>query len=359
VSLLQSQISPDSDMAWVSLDYPIAEVNRAGAVLASLHSSDDELDRAIDIINNFRAAHYFPLNTFATTLRRHAKRYSRAVVSQRVKRLKAIQYKLQKRTQNPILLSDMQDVGGCRVVLGTVSDVEAIVKEYRGSDLKHKLCREDNYIGIPKTSGYRGIHLMYKYFSDKKETYNDLNIELQFRTELEHAWATAVEIVGFFRKELIKSGDGDPVWKHFFKLMATEIAFEEKAAFGVPRMPSNRAQLRDELRRCSAKLNACEYLRVVGEGAVNVIEHNIQGAHYFLLELNTTHRQLKVTGYRLNARQKASWDYATVEKAILGRLEREAVLVSAQSMADLKRAYISYFLDLRRFIELAETATAA
>jgi hypothetical protein len=67
---------------------------------------------------------------------------------------------------------------------------------------------------------------------------------------------------------------------------------------------------------------------------------------------------LKITGYRLNARQKATWDYAQVEKAILGSREREAVLVSARSMADLKRAYINYFLDLRRFIEVAEKATA-
>jgi hypothetical protein len=67
---------------------------------------------------------------------------------------------------------------------------------------------------------------------------------------------------------------------------------------------------------------------------------------------------LKITGYRLNARQKATWDYGQVEKAILGYREREAVLVSARSMADLKRAYINYFLDLRRFIEVAEKATA-
>lgn len=358
MSVLESQIAHAGlEMAWISPEYSREDVDRAGIVLASLHNSD-ELDRALEIINNFRASHYFPLNTFATTMRRRAEHYSKAVVSQRVKRLRAIQYKLQKRTKNPISLSQMQDIGGCRVVLGSIADVRRLVKDYRTSDLKHELHREDNYIDMPKTSGYRGLHLVYKYLSDKKETYNGFNIELQFRTELQHAWATAVEIVGFFRKELLKSGEGDPVWKHFFKLMAAEISFTEKGTiFGIPHMPTDRGQLRDELRRCAAKLKACEYLRVVGEGAVDVVEHNIRGAHYFLLELDTANRQIKITGYRLNARQKASWDYATVEKAILGKEEREAVLVSVQSMADLRRAYISYFLDLKKFIELAEAAT--
>src|SRR5260370_23475363 len=344
-------------MEWAVPEYSVEEVNRAGAAFASLHDHD-ELERALAIINNWRASHYFPLNTFQTTLRRKAEHISKSVVSQRVKRLRAIQHKLQKHTKKPIAWADMQDIGGCRVVLGNLSQVERLAKEYLNSDLKHKLARQDNYIGIPKISGYRGVHLVYTYVSDRNKTYNGLNIEIQLRTELQHAWATAVEIVGFFRQELLKSSEGDPVWKHFFKLMATEIAFAEKSAFGIPGMPSDRKKVRDQLCRCATILGACEYLRVIGKGVEDVIETSIPGAHYFLLELDTATRQLKITGYRLNARQKATWDYGQVEKAILGSKEREAVLVSAKSMADLKRAYINYFLDMRRFIELAETATA-
>jgi ppGpp synthetase/RelA/SpoT-type nucleotidyltranferase len=350
---------PDVDelnMAWVVPEYSTEEVDRAGNVFIGL-SDDDEFDRALSIINNWRASHYFPLNTFATTLRRKAEHFTKAVVSQRVKRLRAIQHKLQKHTKKPIALSEMQDIGGCRVVLGSVSQVEKFVKEYEHSDLKHKLVRQDNYIAVPKRSGYRGVHLIYNYLSDRKETYNGHKIEIQFRTELQHAWATAVEIVGFFRRELLKSSEGDPVWKQFFKLMAAEIAFAEKSAFGVPDVPGDRNNLRDQLCRCAEHLGACDYLRVIGKGVEDVVEIDIPGSHYFLLELDTSTRKLKITGYRLSARQKATWEYAQIERAILGSEEREAVLVSAKSMADLKRAYINYFLDMRRFIELAEAAT--
>lgn len=309
------------------------------------------------IINNWRASHHFPLNTFRTTLRRKAEHFTGALVSQRVKRLKAIQHKLQKHTKKPIPLSAMQDIGGCRVVLANISQVEKLVKEYLNSDLKHKLLYQDDYITMPKRSGYRGVHLVYSYASDRKETYNGLKIEIQLRTLLQHAWATAVEVVGFFRRELLKSSEGDPVWKHFFKLMAAEIVFVEKAAFGIPGIPADRDAVRDQLRRCAARLDAFDQLRIMGTGVKDVVEIDIPGAHYFLLELDTAARKLKITGYKLNARQRATWEYGQIERAILGSEEREAVLVSAQSMADLKRAYINYFLDMSRFIELAETAT--
>ena len=205
-------------MAWPIAEYSIEEVDRAGQVLAGL-SDPDEFDRALAIINNWRASFYFPLNTFATTLRRKAEQnHPKGLVSQRVKRLRAIRHKLQKRTKKPITLSEMQDIGGCRIVLGSLSQVEKLVKEYEHSDLKHKLVYQDNYIAMPKISGYRGIHLIYSYLSDRKETYNGHTIEIQFRTELQHAWATAVEIVGFFRRELLKSSEGRSSLEAFFQI---------------------------------------------------------------------------------------------------------------------------------------------
>jgi len=343
-------------MAWPVLEHSLEEVDRAGNVLLAPGADFEALDLAIIVINNWRASHHFPINTFQTTLRHKAEHFPKSVVSQRIKRLKAIQHKLQKHTKNPIALSTMQDIGGCRIVLPTLAQMRKVVKEYLDGDLKHKLIRHDDYILSPKRSGYRGIHLVYSYVSDKRQTYNGLNVEIQFRTPLQHSWATAVEVVGFFRKELLKSSEGDPVWKHFFKLMAAEITFLEKARVGIPGMATDHNALRDELRRCAAHIGALDYLGAVGTGVGSVVETNIPGSHYFLLQLDTSARKLEVTGYQLNARQRATWDYGQVEKAIMGQTEREAVLVSAQSMAELKRAYVNYFLDVSRFILLVETA---
>jgi ppGpp synthetase/RelA/SpoT-type nucleotidyltranferase len=346
------------DMQWAEPQYSIGDIELAGAILASHNPDSYTLDRAITIINNWRACHHFPLNTFQSTLRRKVEDFPDAVVVQRVKRIRAIQHKLRKHTVKPIALSEMQDIGGCRAVLKSAAHVKRLRDAYVKSDLKHDLIRENDYIKFPKYSGYRGIHLIYSYKSSRKATYNGLNIEVQLRTQLQNAWATAVEIVGFFRRELLKSGEGDNVWKQFFKLMAAEIAYAERAPFSIPGMPATRAAVREQLRRCEKRLHALSYLNTIGEGGVNVIEVDTSGAHYFLLELDTNEKRLKITGYKLNAREKATMDLVAVEKRVFGNSEHDAVLVSAQSMADLKRAYFNYFLDMHRFIKAVTEATS-
>lgn len=346
-------------MQWAVPENDKRIVDAAGLALAAgaPRRESDELDDAIDIINNWRAAHQFPLNTFQCTLRRKARQFPDVLIAQRVKRLRAIQHKLQKHTKHPIPLTVMQDIGGCRAVVKTLPQLRKLHDDYLKSDLKHDLIHQDDYVTAPRFSGYRGIHLVYSYKSDKQDTYNGLKIEVQLRTQLQHAWATAVEIVGFFRRELLKSSEGDTLWKHFFKLMAADIAFEEKAGFGIPGMPTDRKKVREQIRKCGQKIDALNYLRAIGTGIVSVNEVDVKGGHYFLLELDLTSKQLKVTGYKLNARQRATMDYAAVEKAIFGTDEHDAVLVSADSMADLKRVYVNYFLDMNRFIEVVQAAS--
>lgn len=57
--------------------------------------------------------------------------------------------------------------------------VRQLCEAYASSDLKHTLAVNDDYVASPKPSGYRGVHLVYKYFSDRKADYNTLKIEIQ------------------------------------------------------------------------------------------------------------------------------------------------------------------------------------
>ncbi|WP_338119313.1 RelA/SpoT domain-containing protein [Streptomyces parvus] len=60
----------------------------------------------------------------------------------------------------------------------------------------------------PRDSGYRGVHLVYEYGASKEE-YLGLRIESQVRTQLQHAWATAVETMDLFSDSELKYGKGD------------------------------------------------------------------------------------------------------------------------------------------------------
>ena len=100
-------------------EYSLSKINWAGEVVASEKPTSDDLLKAREIINNWRAAHNYPLNTFNVTLRvRVEKIDSRAIVAQRLKRFPTIIEKLQRFPT--MRLSRMQDLGGLRAIVTRV-----------------------------------------------------------------------------------------------------------------------------------------------------------------------------------------------------------------------------------------------
>jgi len=128
-----------ADMAtpnWATPRYKTAEVDAAGETLRKRVISLDEYAGALTVINNWRSAHSFPLNTFQTTLRQKARTIDdKSLVAQRLKRLSSIDTKL-KRFRD-LRLSQVQDIAGCRAVLKSVHDVRRLVKLYETGNLKH------------------------------------------------------------------------------------------------------------------------------------------------------------------------------------------------------------------------------
>lgn len=178
---------------WVRPEYTRERVNRAGARL--IGESSVPLDEALDILSNWRSSHSFPLNTIAMDLRTKAKRVnSRPVLAQRLKRATSIRRKLQRTPK--MKLSRMQDIGGCRAVVSSYSDVQQVAALYASSRAAHEQVRVDNYVDAPPSSGYRGVHLVLRFHSTRNPEFDKLCIEVQLRSRIQHAWATAVETVG-------------------------------------------------------------------------------------------------------------------------------------------------------------------
>lgn len=201
------------------------KVDAAGQALITLDPWNDGYDNALVVINNWRSSHSFPLNTFHVGLRRRVDRVDPgAVTSERIKRLSSIDQKLRRFKTR---LSQMQDIGGCRATVDSVDHVARLVRSYEQSDLRHHLDHRDDYIAKPQRSGYRGMHLIYRYISDRKDTYNGLKVEVQIRSLLQHAWATAVETVGTFTRQALKSSQGEDDWLRFFSLVGSAFAMRE------------------------------------------------------------------------------------------------------------------------------------
>jgi len=185
---------------------PESQEDRAAwLALAAWYTSREAV---LAVVNNWRSSHSYPLNVLQMTLRHKAGRVDpRALISQRIKRLPAIELKL--RLHPDMEFARMQDIGGCRAVLRSVPMVYRLVGLYDSSDLRHTCRRKTDYIKTARDSGYRGIHLIYQYKKQSGSPWDGLQIEMQIRSQLQHAWATAVETVGTFLRQALKSSVGE------------------------------------------------------------------------------------------------------------------------------------------------------
>lgn len=331
-------------------------VDKAGKILVAGTADLDEWDSAFAVIDNHRASHNFPLNTFQVTLRAKARQIDRnAIVAQRIKRLFSIHHKLERFPS--MRFSQMQDIGGCRAIVMGMPRLRRLVESYEHGNLKHHLNHKDDYVAAPQRSGYRGIHLIYRYYSDKKTTYNGLKIEMQLRSIYQHAWATAVETVGTFTSQALKSSRGEEDWLRFFSLMGTAIAHMERSPL-VPDTPNSIAELHNELTDYARRLNVVERLVAYGEAVRTIGAAGLQDAHYFLLKLDTSAKVVEVEGFRANEPERASQRYLELEREAMGSPTFDAVLVSVESLSALRRAYPNYFFDSTVFVSLVERAIA-
>jgi putative GTP pyrophosphokinase len=334
-----------------------SRIRWAGDVLIAQIASVRDVELAKDMANRWRACHAYPINTFQATLRDRVKKLgldrSGTIVVQRLKRMPTIIDKLRRYPQ--MNLTTMQDIGGVRAIVRNVDDVERLVEQYReGGRLAHEEIRYDDYIACPRDEdGYRSAHLVYRYRNVRATEYNGLRIELQIRTKLQHTWATAVESMGTFLGQALKSRSGDQQWLDFFAMVSAAFAHRE----GCPPVPRFSALSREEIAEAISdaemRLDAINRMGAL-TAAVQIIDRELAEKKwaYHLIALRSAVNQVKLTAYGRDGLDQALADYADLEKWAEDGEPIEPVLVSAGRLNTLKRAYPNFFLDIRVFVRL-------
>lgn len=334
-------------MSWPEPNYSKNQINRAGEVLRGIRTDKPSYSNALNILGNWRSAHGYPINTFQATLRSRLKEIDKkGFVAQRLKRTPAVIAKLQRIPD--MRLARMQDIGGLRAVVTSVSKLKELTELYKNRRLDHNLKRTYDYLSNPKKSGYRSIHLVYEYNNRRKTEYNGLFIELQFRTKLQHSWATAVETMGTYLNQSLKSSEGESEWLDFFSAASAAFTFLEKTSIipGYEDYTENDlfAHVIEEAERLKI-LDQLDGLRV----ATNHIYHDRNPGAYHLIKLDLTAKKLTIYTFSKRELDEANELYSALERQIASGENLQVVLVSAGPVRDLIKAYPNYYLDTKDF----------
>jgi putative GTP pyrophosphokinase len=205
-----------------------SEINRCGSYLANAFHNPQEspfdwerVERALDVLNRFRAAHAYPLVKVRMGLGSMVRStHVQGNTTQRLKRSPRIIRKLYRMPQTS--LARLEDVGGCRVVVADGIQLEML-----------RLRIEGNW--------HQGIVRRR---------------EIQLRTRGQQQWADAIEAADSRHSLTMKDGPSGnpPEMVRYFELAGEVI---HRAEYGLPRD----AELEEKLLRARVAVVAAGYYR--------------------------------------------------------------------------------------------------
>ena len=244
-----------------------SRIDRAGAALAKAeYRTEDEYIELEDLFDDYRAAHLQPLSETTLELQSWLAAYNEPYyIAQRLKRKPQIVRKLQRLS---VRLSQLQDIGGSRIIVPKNTDVDRLLK-YLKEQVQiqghFEVRRETDYreLGRDRT-GYRSVHLILSR--------SNVDIELQIRSRVQHYWAESIERTSVIYGYHLKEEEGDPDVLSYFRRLS-DAFFEIEA--GREATTAHRIEIDTLRERCediiAASPRANAFDSYVNEGVIKTL----------------------------------------------------------------------------------------
>jgi putative GTP pyrophosphokinase len=324
------------------------QVRSAGKRIAKASDISGAASADIEIVDEWRKAHLTPLSSIAMWLRKPSIDATGLPPAQRLKRRSTVFDKLiQGRATDA---STMHDLGGCRLIFPDVQALQDFrayleTKTRAAHKLQHHRDKYD-YIAAPKQTGYRGVHYIYGYepSSASNAELKGLKIEVQLRTNTQHAWATSVEIADLVLGARTKFEDGTGPYGQFFRIASELLARRHEAMTScLPELSDRdlRAAFNDEERKHSL-LDRLDRLREQGDLS-KIREHTVLAFQ--------TDGTLEIFGYT-----KASRAVDKERELIDNPNCSHVVYVRASTPGAIKNSYRNYLTNPTDFVKLMREA---
>ncbi|MGL4241103.1 MAG: RelA/SpoT domain-containing protein, partial [Beijerinckiaceae bacterium] len=192
-----------------------SKIDKAGHFLASKSEINTEQELDLEIIfDDYRKAHLQPLTEITLEIQKWLSDFgSDYYIAQRLKRKPQIARKLRRLS---VRLTQLQDIGGCRIIVDGNKDVDALLDyiDRRLVDNKSiKVIRRTDYRDLGRDdTGYRSFH----YILSK----SGLSIELQIRSKIQHYWSESIERTSVIYGYHLKEKEGDQYVIDYFKILS-------------------------------------------------------------------------------------------------------------------------------------------
>ena len=315
--------------------------------------------------DNFREAHNIIIKLFTIELKKvnFSKQH---LTASRNKRIETIISKLC-RPEKP-KLDRIHDIAGTRIIFENIKSLEDYIDILENTELvnfKEKINEDKNrynYIKNPKSDGYRSIHKVFYYSSnipystlnEKRFNLENKKIELQFRTRLQHIWATTVEIYDIINKSNIKTGTHNKLETKeglFFKKCS--LVFEGIESNDVEKIKININEIfRDkDLVEIYNRLKGIKNIKniqlpkTLGSDEVFILITDLNKGKTTFFTTDPIEKNDKQDTFLINASYRRLEEKNTKGEYIL-------LLLTLGDIKKLKNVYPNYFLNTNKFISI-------
>lgn len=319
------------------------KIDKAGLALAKGQYKDEvefiELEETFD---DYRKAHLKPLSETTLEIQRLLSNSgAEYYIAQRLKRKPQIIRKLKRLS---VRLTQLQDIGGCRIIVEKNKDVDLIatfLRDKASAEAGFNITKVTDYREKGRDdTGYRSLHVLMER--------EGRSLELQIRSRIQHYWAESIERTSVIYGHHLKEKEGDPEVINYFKHLS-DVFFEIEAG----REPSTAQKLQiDALRQsCEQIISSSDKHKVfdsfVNEGIIKTLtekeSRNPSGLNNWIL----------IFDWNLGA--FVSWDivspnpddavaaYVHYENQYPADHGFEVVLIGSSEIATVKQTHSHYF----------------
>lgn len=319
-------------------------IDTAGKALS--RDTEKDVDKYIlytDTFDEYRKNHLEPLSKTTMELQQWLAQFGKDYfIAQRLKRKPQILRKLKRFS---VRLSQLQDIGGTRVIVDQNKDVDELVnflKERFKTSTTIQVAKSTDYRGEGREdSGYRAFHVILE-----RDGYK---MELQVRSKIQHYWAETIERTSIVYGHHLKELEGDPIIILYFKTLS-DLFYEIEAG----RKPSAALRTKVEELRIKSELiiqNADEknvFNSYVNEGITKDLERKERSLgqsslNNWIFVFNWNIGSFVTWDLIANDPQGAIAQYVEYENKYTSENGFEVVLVGSSKVATVRQTHSHYF----------------